>query len=51
MPKAKERKDKERKVWQHVTLVGGQDILLKTGETIFDRWQVLQPIRLQEELQ
>ena len=43
-------KTKKGKVWQHVTLVGGQDILLETvGETIFDRLQVIQPIHLQEE--
>ena len=44
-------KTKKEKVWQHVTLVGSQDILLETGETTFDRLQVMQPIHLQEELQ
>ena len=30
-------KTKKEKVWQHVTHVGSQDILLETvGETIFD---------------
>ena len=60
MLKAKERKEKcnrkerkvKEKVWQLVTLVGSQDILLETvRETIFDVLQPMQPIHPQEELQ
>ena len=46
--KAKTRKPN---LWQHATLVESQDILLETGEAIFDRLQVIQPMHLQEEHQ
>ena len=51
--RAKERaKTTKEKVWQLVTLVGSQDILLETvRETIFDVLQPMQPIHPQEELQ